>query len=112
MAISDDLDVRCTLFWRLPPPRPFETVRDAVRFVMESLSAPWCETATITTDSGMNYDFKDIERAYAALSVPTISPAVSRDSAVLNTGAFNTFLPQRTSNAVLSTMGSVVGIPP
>src|ERR1051326_5824529 len=44
--------------------RSFETVRNAVRFVMEELPAHQRGTAQITTDYGMNYDIKDIESAY------------------------------------------------
>jgi hypothetical protein len=96
MGILEDLDVQATAFWIDVPDtadfldggfqtqvpnqprtgrlggsqRRFESVRNAVRFVMEQLPLRPRATAMITTDYGMNYDIADIESAYASLSAP------------------------------------------
>ena len=45
--------------------KPFESVREAVRFVMEKLTAPERMTAFIQTDED-HYSIEDIEEAYAS----------------------------------------------
>jgi hypothetical protein len=76
MAINDDLDVQATAFWILVPEgpknadyfpgdtRPFETVRNAIVFVMEELPRHQRGTAEITTDHGKTYSIDEIVDAY------------------------------------------------
>src|SRR3974390_2910964 len=101
MTIHNDLDVQATAFWLEVPEhpqqgvvyagnqRPFETVRNGVRYVMKQLPAHQRGTAQITTDYGMNYDIRDIESAYAALSPPSSDAVGKGEAGAFQAGPFD-----------------------
>jgi hypothetical protein len=74
-----DLDEQASANWILFPPMPesnviygganrdFESVANAVRFVMEKLPVHQRGTAAINTDSGKTYKIDDIEAIYRKL---------------------------------------------
>jgi hypothetical protein len=76
MSIDDDLDVQATAIWYLLPEqppkvgyypaqrRPFESVRNAIRFVMEDLPDHQQGDAEIETDGGSIYLFQEIKGVY------------------------------------------------
>jgi hypothetical protein len=79
MTIDDESDVQATAFWIVVPDRirngdyypgdmrVFETVRNAVRFVMEKLPAHQRGTAEIETAHGGFYRIDEIVSAYRQL---------------------------------------------
>jgi hypothetical protein len=83
MAIDDDLDVQATVFWRQVPHqvenprnypdrnRPCQSVRNAIRFVMEEIPEHQRWTAEIEAGKeavyGPVYKFDDIKGAYEGL---------------------------------------------
>lgn len=79
MAITDVLSVQASVFWHLLPGRVenvlyvpgtmrrFETVHNAIRFIMEVLPRQQRETAEIMPDCGGVYRFDDFVGAYETM---------------------------------------------
>jgi hypothetical protein len=91
MAAELDLDEQASADWMLVPERPqdgviyggqsraFESVRNAIRFVMEKIPSHQRATAHVRTDSGHTYRFDEIVRIYRAQLSAARDPRVSRN---------------------------------
>ena len=86
MALDHDLDEQASVDWILVPERPqdgviyggqsraFESVRNAIRFVMEKMPPHQRTTAHVRTDSGRTYRFDEIVRIYRAQQMTERDP--------------------------------------